>query len=146
MFSKKATKNYPIFTVDLTLTKLTSKIWQWRFRNFLWPSYKTWTLTDEAMDIFETKVSSLPLNYVKAKLSNSDISFLCHKQGHFWHVQRPTMGWNAFSKVNGSYLFFKSICCEKSCENVDVVWQTLFVDSDQYHTEKSQFGHPKWKF
>ena len=55
------------------------------------------------MDIFETKVSSLPLNYVKAKLSNSDISFLCHKQGHFWHVQRPTMGWNTFLKVNGSY-------------------------------------------
>ena len=89
------------------------------------------------MDIFETEVSSLTLNYVKAKhkLSNSDISFLCHKQGHFWHVQRPTMGWNAFFK--SEWIFFHAsvvilliIFCEKSCENVDVVWQTLFADVD----------------
>ena len=43
MLSKKAAKNYKIFTVDLTLTKLTSNR-RWRFRNFLWPSYKTWTI------------------------------------------------------------------------------------------------------
>ena len=33
MFSKKVTKNYKIFPVDLTLTKLTSN-WRWRFHNF----------------------------------------------------------------------------------------------------------------
>ena len=42
VFSKKATKIDEIFTVDLTPYNIMSYRW-WRFRQFLWPSCKTWT-------------------------------------------------------------------------------------------------------
>ena len=53
VFFNKATKIDEIFTVDVKLIYITSN-WRWRFRQFLWPSQKTWTFKIEGSNYCNT--------------------------------------------------------------------------------------------
>ena len=71
MFSKKVPKIDEIFTVDLTITTYILSNWRWRFCQFLWPSQKTWTLTNSRMVVrismknFLTSFGSFFSNQIK---------------------------------------------------------------------------------